>query len=69
MSSDTLSDLRSGVSPAAAHAVSVAPINRARSWERALSAVPPAERGEYREAEPGWLRELIDTPAASQPSP
>ncbi len=53
----------------AAHAVSVAPVNRARSWERALSAIPPAERGEYREAVPGWLRELIDAPATGQPSP
>ena len=52
----------------AAHAVALAPINRALSWERALSAVPPAERGEYREAVPGWLRELIDTPTG-QPSP
>ena len=60
---------RSELVELAANAVAVAPINRARSWERALSAVPPAERGEYREAVPGWLRELIDAPATGQPSP
>jgi Phosphotransferase enzyme family len=52
-----------------ANAVAVAPINRALSWERGLSAVPPDLRGEYREAVPGWLRELIDAPATGQPSP
>lgn len=53
----------------AAAAIAVAPVSRARSWERALTAVPPAERGEYREAVPGWLHELIDPPALAQPSP
>jgi Phosphotransferase enzyme family len=41
-------------------AVAVAPVSRARSWERALSAVPPSERGEHRNAVPGWLEELLD---------
>jgi Phosphotransferase enzyme family len=40
-------------------AVAVAPVSRARSWERALSDVPAAERGVHREAVPGWLRELL----------
>ncbi|HEY9376007.1 MAG TPA: phosphotransferase [Jiangellaceae bacterium] len=44
-------------------ATAVAPLNRARSWERALNAVPAAERGDYRDAVPGWLRELLPQPS------
>ena len=35
-------------------------VGRAVSWNRALSSVPPAERGEYGEAVPGWLLELFE---------
>jgi hypothetical protein len=30
------------------------------SWNRALSSVRPAERGEYGDAVPGWLLELFE---------
>jgi hypothetical protein len=54
----------------AAIATAVAPLSRARSWERALSDVPPADRGPYREAVPGWLHELlIKLAGQAQPSP
>ena len=35
-------------------------VGRAVSWNRALSSVPPAERGEYGDAVPGWLLELFE---------
>jgi Phosphotransferase enzyme family len=49
----------------AAVAIAVAPLSRARAWVRALSDIPPAERGDNRDAVPGWLRELLTV----QPSP
>ena len=50
-------------------AIAVYPLSRARSWERALSALPPQRRGEYREAVPGWLHELLTEQTPAQPSP
>lgn len=35
-------------------------VGRAVSWNRALSSVRPAERGEYGDAVPGWLLELFE---------
>jgi hypothetical protein len=53
----------------AAVAIAVYPLSRARSWERALSALPPEGRGEYRDAVPGWLHELLTEQPPTQPSP
>lgn len=34
-------------------------VNRALTWRRALSTLPPGETGEYADAVPGWLQEYL----------
>ncbi len=34
-------------------------VNRALTWRRALSTVPPGETGEHADAVPGWLQEYL----------
>jgi Phosphotransferase enzyme family len=57
---------RSELAELASLAVAIAPLNRALSWGRALSAVPPAYQREYRDAVPGWLRDLLPAAQAAR---
>jgi hypothetical protein len=45
-------------------ALHVAPVARALSWRRALTAATPQALAEYGEAVPGWLTELLEPPVA-----
>ena len=51
-----LADLRE----AFALATRLAMVNRALTWQRVVSAIPPEERQEYEEAVPGWLQDFLD---------
>jgi hypothetical protein len=51
-----LTDLRE----AFALATRLAMVNRALTWQRVLSAIPPDERQKYEEAVPGWLQDFLD---------
>ncbi len=51
-----LADLRE----AFALATRLAMVNRALTWQRVLSAIPPGERSEYEDAVPGWLQDFLD---------
>ena len=36
-------------------------VNRALTWRRALATLPPDQHGEYADAVPGWLQEMVQT--------
>jgi hypothetical protein len=51
-----LEDLRE----AFALATRLAMVNRALTWQRVVSTIPPDERQKYEEAVPGWLQVFLD---------
>ena len=40
-------------------------VNRALTWRRALSTLPPGEAGEHADAVPGWLQEYLAAEASA----
>lgn len=56
----TAAHTRAGLAAAVPLAVRLAIIGRAASWHRALTGVPPADRGEWAGHPGGWLMELFE---------
>lgn len=50
-------------------ALRVAPLQRALTWRRILRGVPPAERGEWQGAVPGWTAEHLAPGPLTPPPP
>ncbi|WP_189134236.1 phosphotransferase [Wenjunlia tyrosinilytica] len=51
---------RAGLVETATIAVRVAKVGRSLAWQRALLGAGPAARGEYGNAVPGWIEELLE---------